>query len=123
MTSKRAQIKGILREGTQELEQFQNKVLRPILKTQHDLLLQSFQWYLAQRKIDFSNSTSQAQVKHINSILSKDIAYKNKQVGMIIGHFTLEEYEDYKKHSGEYNRRILQMLKKRLKDTLVGKVD
>jgi len=116
---KRAQIKGIVREDTQELERFQNQVLRPILKTQHNLLLQSFHSYLEQRKIDFSTANSRIQTKHIDSILSKDIAYKNLQIGMILGHFTLEEYEDYKKHSGEYNRRILQMLKKRLKDTLV----
>lgn len=119
MTSKRAKIKGIVREDTQELERFQNEVLRPILKTQHDLLLQSFQNYLEQRRIDFSNAKKAIQEKHIDSILSKDIAYKNLQIGIVIGHFTLEEFEEYKKYSGEYNRRILQMLKKRLKDTLI----
>jgi hypothetical protein len=119
MTSKRAQIKGIVREDTQTLERFQNQVLRPLLKTQHDLLIESFQTYVAQRKIDFSGANSKTQEKHIDAILSKDIAYKNLQIGMIVGHFTLEEYKDYKQHSGEYNRRILQMLKKRLKDTLV----
>jgi hypothetical protein len=118
--AKRAQIKGIVREDTQEVERFQNQVLRPLLKTQHDLLMESFHNYLQQRKIDFSKATTQTQTKHIDSILSKDIAYKNLQIGMIVGHFTLEEYEAYKKHSGEYNRRILQMLKKRLKDTLIS---
>lgn len=117
--TKRAKIKGIVREDTQELELFQNEVLRPILKTQHELLIQSFQSYLEHRRIDFSSINNQIKEKHINAILSKDIAYKNKQIGMIIGHFTLEEYSMYKIHSGEYNRRILQMLKKRLKDTLL----
>ena len=115
----RAKIKGIVREDTKELEQFQNQVLRPILKTQHDLLIESFQTYLKQRKIDFSGCTSQTKIKHIESILSKDIAYKNQQIGMIVGRFNLEEFHSYKIHAGEYNRRILQMLKKRLKDTLV----
>ena len=118
--TERAKIKGIVREDTRELERFQNEVLRPILKTQHELLIQSFQAYLKQRKIDFSKLNHQTQEKHINSILSKDTAYKNLQVGMIVGHFTLEEFTNYKEHSGEYNRRILQMLKKRLKDTLIS---
>ena len=120
MKTKRAKIKGIVRKDTQELEHFQNSVLRPILKGQHELLIQSFQNYLEQRKIDFSNIKTEQKENHINSILSKDIAYKNLQIGMIIGQFTTEEFELYKLHSGEYNKRILQMLKKRLKDTLIG---
>ncbi len=120
MKEKRVEIKGIVREDTQELEQFQNSVLRPILKGQHKLLIQSFQNYLQQRKIDFSNINTERKEKHINSILSKDIAYKNLQIGMIIGQFTSEEFELYILHSGEYNKRVLQMLKNRLKDTVIG---
>ena len=117
--TKRAHIKGIVREDTKELEWFQNEALRPILKTQHDLFVESFLHYLQQRKIDFSNGTSHTQEKHIEAILSKDIAYKNLQIGIVVGQFTREEYAEYKVMSGEYNRRILQMLKKRLKDTLI----
>lgn len=75
---------------------------------------------MQQRKIDFSNINTERKEKHINSILSKDIAHKNLQIGMIIGQFTSEEFELYTLHSGEYNKRVLQMLKKRLKDTLIG---
>lgn len=117
---KRVEIKGIVRKDTQELEKFQNEVLRPILKGQHELLIESFQYYLTQRKIDFSNLKKETKEKHINSILSKDIAYKNLQIGIVVGQFSVEEFHTYRLHSGEFNKRILQMLKKRLKDTLVG---
>ncbi len=117
--AKRESIKGIVNLDTKELELFQNEVLRPILKANHELLIDSFQLYLKHRKIDFFNSNKETKEKHINSILSKDIAYKNVQVGIVIGQFDKKEFQLYSLHSAEYNKRILQMLKKRLKDTLV----
>ena len=45
----------LINEATTEIESFQNKTLRPIIKMQHDLLILSFQNYLVKRKIDFLN--------------------------------------------------------------------
>jgi hypothetical protein len=119
MSDRRKAIKGIVKQDTKKLERFQNEVLRPILKQQHDLLLQSFTIYLQKRKIDFEKLSIEQKEKHIESILSKDIAFKNMQAGMIVGRFTSEEFQRFNEHSSEYSRRILQMLKKRLKDTLL----
>lgn len=119
MSNRREAIKGIVKKDTLELEQFQNQVLRPILKGQHDLLIANFQYYTEQRKINFENCKDNLKSKHIEAILSKDIAFKNLQLGLVIGHFTNEEYAVYTFNSAEYNKRILQMLKKRLKDTFV----
>ncbi len=119
MSGKRPKIKGIVKPNTQKSERFQNEVLRPILKQQHELLIQSFAIYLQKRKIHFENLTLEKKEKHIDSILSKDIAFKNLQVGIILGRFTPEEFERFNQDSNEYSRRILQMLKKRLKDTLI----
>lgn len=119
MADSRSTIQGIIKPNTKELERFQNEVLRPILKQQHDLLLQSFRTYLQKRKIVFERISTEQKEKHIQSILSKDIAFKNMQVGMIVGRFTTEEFQLFNEHASEYSRRILQMLKKRLKDTLL----
>jgi superoxide dismutase len=119
MSEQRPAIKGIVKSNTQTLERFQNEVLRPILKQQHNLLIQNFTVYLEKRKIDFENLSLEKKEKHIDSILSKDIAFKNMQVGIIVGRFTLEEFAHFTENSNEYSRRILQMLKKRLKDTLL----
>lgn len=119
MSDRRRTIKGIVKSDTKELERFQNEVLRPILKQQHELFIQSFTVYLEKRKVNFDALSSELKENHIISILSKDIAYKNIQIGMIVGQFTLEELGYYHQNSNEYKKRILQMLKKRLKDTLL----
>jgi len=119
MSNRRHAIKGIVKSDTKELEKFQNEVLRPILKQQHTLLMQSFMIYLEKRKVNFDSLSLEVKEKHITSILSKDIAYKNLQIGIIVGQFTLEDFARYQENPNEFNKRILQMLKKRLKDTLL----
>jgi len=112
---KRPELKGLVLDGTKDVEQFQNEVLRPILKMQHLLLIAFFSDYLKKRKITFSEVTPKQQQNYIESALSKDIGYKNFQLGIVTGQLSLEEYSFYKKNSSELNKRILQMLKKRLK--------
>lgn len=115
---KRPELKGLVLNGTKDVEQFQNEVLRPILKMQHSLLIAFFSNYLTKRKITFSEITPKQQQNYIESALSKDIGYKNFQLGIVTGQLSLEEYSFYKKNSSELNKRILQMLKKRLKESI-----
>ena len=44
-------LKNLIKEGTSELEYFQNITIRPIIKMQHDLLILSLSNYLKKRKI------------------------------------------------------------------------
>lgn len=115
---KRPELKGLVLNGTKDIEQFQNEVLRPILKMQHPLLIAFFSDYLTKRKITFLEVTPKQQQNYIESALSKDIGYKNFQLGIVTGQLSLEEYSFYKKNSSELNKRILQMLKKRLKESI-----
>ena len=112
-------IQDLILDGTNEMERFQNNTLRPIIKMQHDILIISFQKYLEKRKIDFSNSTTSKKSGYINSSFTKDIAYKNIIIGTIIGHFSIEEYHFYDKNSSEIHRRIIKIIQKRIKDTLI----
>jgi hypothetical protein len=50
--------------------------------------------------------------------LIKDQKLRNYLKGIVIGHFTLEEYGIYKKQSSELSKRMINMLKERLKDQL-----
>ena len=109
----------MINSGTQEVEKFQNQVLRPVLKQQHHLLLAHFHTILQRRKISFDSLSTEDKDQLINTMLSKDNTFKNIQTGMIIGLLDLNEFKCYERHQKEYNRRILQMLKKRLKDALV----
>ncbi len=47
-------IADLLNDGTLEIEKFQNEVIRPIIKMQHNLFVGVFKNYLQKRKIDFS---------------------------------------------------------------------
>jgi hypothetical protein len=100
-------------------EKFQNTTLRQVIKLQHPLLIALFKDYAITRKTVLSTLTEQRIKRFIESALSKDIAFKNKMIGLIVGQFTLEEFEFYKNASSEFNKRIFAIIKKRLKDSLV----
>lgn len=102
--------------GNDEL--FQNQTLRPILKLQNDLLLASFQNYILKAKNRFYELTKEARLDYITNAIQKDVKYRNVLKGMILGQFTLEEYEAYSKNSSALNKRVMTMAIKRLQDQM-----
>ena len=48
-------LKNLIKEGTSDLEYFQNITIRPIIKMQHHLLILSLNNYLKKRKISLEN--------------------------------------------------------------------
>lgn len=115
----RPQIKGIstLKHQRQE-EVFQNEVLRPILKLQHDLLLLFFESHTLKKKLVFTNLSTLKKKALLDEIFKKDSQFKIELRGLIIGHFTTEEYLDYQKMTTELNKRILSMAKERVLSTM-----
>jgi len=99
-------------------ERFQNQTLRPILKLQNDLLLVSFQNYIVKAKNRFHELTKEARLNYIENAIQKDGKYRNTLKGMIMGQFTLEEYEAYSTNSSALNKRIMSMAVKRLQDQM-----
>jgi|TARA_B110000908_G_scaffold30468_1_gene36072 hypothetical protein len=100
-------------------EKFQNTTLRQVIKMQHPLIISLFQDYAITRKTILNTLTEQRIKRFIESALSKDIAFKNKMIGLIVGQFTVEEFDFYKKSPSEFNKRIFTIIKKRLKDSLL----
>lgn len=115
----RPQLSDLVNTGTLEIEKFQNEAIRPIIKMQHNLLIILFKNYIKKRKIDFHNLKIEKQKAKINSILTKDIIFKNLILGSIIGHFSDEELTLYLKDSSELKKRILQIIKQRLQDSFI----
>lgn len=105
-----------LAHETTAAEQFQNSCLRPILKLQNELLIALFRRYIVSRKGKFNQLAETAKAAYIADNIKKDLKFKNLLIGTIIGHFTLEEYQLYQSHAAELNRRISNMLIKRLQD-------
>lgn len=100
------------------MEKFQNEVIRPVIKMQHDLLIASFQNYLQKRKIDFSTLIDKKKRSKISSIFKTDNNYKNLVLGFILGQFSMEEFSFYIGNPSEINRRILQIVTQRLQDSV-----
>lgn len=99
-------------------ERFQNQTLRPLLKLQNDLLLASFRNYIKKTKNAFYELKLEKRIDYITNAIQKDIKYRNSLKGMIIGQFTLEEYEQYIQNSSALNKRMMNMVIKRLQDQI-----
>tara|TARA_B110000444_G_scaffold48734_1_gene44572 strand:- start:514 stop:897 length:384 start_codon:yes stop_codon:yes gene_type:complete len=112
-------LKNLINSNTSDLERFQNEVLRPIIKMQNNLLITFFKNYIKNRKIEFNKLGVEFQEKKINSILTKDVNFKNILIGSIIGHLEENEIEIYFKSKTEINKRIIQIIKQRLQDNLI----
>ena len=101
-------------ESMSKDEHFQNTTLRPILVLQNDLFVEVFKNYIFKHKNIFSTLTTKKQVEYIENAIQKDTKLRNSLKGMIIGHFTLEEYKGYITNSSALNKRMMQLVKERL---------
>ncbi len=95
-------------------EQIQNEILRPILKSQNSLLLLLFENYLRKKKVDWERYAQEDKVKYIENTLRKDFQFRGVLLGTIVGHFTPAQYQLYQPLEEELNKRIMNMMSKRL---------
>ncbi len=91
---------------TSEFERFQNRTLRPILKFQNDLLTEIFKDYLQKRKAVFYKLSKEQQKEYVSKAVRQDLKFRNLVIGLVIGHFTAEEYLSFRSQEKELTRRI-----------------
>jgi hypothetical protein len=99
-------------------EEFQNMVLRPIIKMQSDLLMAHISAKVKSLKIEWEGMKPIKKTEALTTLMTKDQAFKSEIVGMVIGQFDLEEYTTYLKMQKEINRRITQIVLNRGIDKL-----
>jgi hypothetical protein len=104
----------ILHDAMSAEEYFQNATLRPVIKSQNDLIIAVFKNYIAKHKNVFYELSTQKQLDYIENAIHKDMKFRNSVKGMIIGMFTLEEYENYTMNSSALNKRMMNLVKERL---------
>jgi hypothetical protein len=97
-------------------EVFQNQVLRPILKLQNDLFINVFKNYITKYKNDFYSYSVEKKLAYIENSIHKDIKFRNSLKGIVIGLFTIAEYDNYIQNSSSLNKRMMNMLIERLKN-------
>ncbi|WGF91946.1 glyoxalase [Aequorivita marisscotiae] len=100
-------------------ESFQNKTLRPVIKLQHPLLLAAFKNYVTKHKNVFYGLSVEKKLDYIENAIHKDMKFRNSLKGIVIGQFTLEEFDCYIQNSSALNKRMMNIVKERLKDNLL----
>ena len=99
-------------------ERFQNETIRPILKLQNPLFILVFKNYIEKRKRVFYDLSLDEKMIYIESNIVKDQNFHNSLKGIIIGHFTVAEYRQYLLNFSSLNKRMMNMLIKRLQNQI-----
>ena len=111
----RPQIKTIKNTNTtSETELFQNYTLRPIIKQQSDLLRSFLDITIQQNNVNFPQLSLNKQQEYIETLFLKNLSFKNRLIGIVIGNFSKEEFYQYSKNEKELNKRVLQIIKNRM---------
>ena len=99
-------------------ESFQNDTIRPIIKLQSPVLIETYRNYIIKHKNVFYELSNDKKLDYIENSINKNQKFRNLLKGMIIGLFTIEEYHTYKKNSSSLNKRMMNIILKRLQDNL-----
>ena len=97
-------------------ERFQNTTIRPILKLQNPLLVAAFINYANKHKGVFYELSIEKRMQYIETAVCKDQKFRNSLKGMLIGQFTVEEYQLYISNSSKHNKRMMNLVIARLQD-------
>ena len=99
---------------TKAEEEFQNVSLRPIIKQVHKVLIMHFCAHLKTKQNTYFKLSDIDKSKYIIKIFESDSAYKKELRGIIIGHFTTDEFNKYLSFKPEVHRRINKIVLQRL---------
>lgn len=103
------------------VEAFQNEVIRPILKFQNELLQAVFLSNPLVLKRKFEQLDTEKKQELIYDTIQHHSPTKNSLIHIVIGLFTIEEFEAYSVNRKAINKRIITMITERLIDQLVHK--
>ena len=119
MEKVRPKLPDALSEGElKEEELFQNMVLRPVIKMQHDLLIMRVKSHFRSKRILFNLMDNKKRTEAIIQAFQSDHNLKKEIQGMITGQLSLAEFQQYLKSERSINKRIIQMVRNRMIDSL-----
>ena len=104
-------------ESMTDVEKFQNDVIRPILKYQHDVIVGYAISKAVNRNSKFSNLIAIEKERYLDKVTLKDSKIKQELNGMVLGLMTVEEMNKYLAIESEYKRRINTMIRERIVST------
>lgn len=109
---------GMVTDRSSAEEKFQNQTLRPILKFQNDLFIEVFRNYATKQKSVFFTLNPEKKMNYIENVIQKDIKFRNSLKGIVIGMFTISEYQEYIVNSSNLNKRMMNLLIERIKSQI-----
>ena len=109
---------GVVSQVMSPDEQFQNQTLRPILKFQNQLLLSLFIEYCKKQKNVFFKLPTDQKIQYITHALQRDLKFRSFIIGIVVGLFTLREFEIYAQNVSTCNKRISNLTIERLSSQL-----
>ena len=101
-------------ETMQLEERFQNQTIRPIVKFQNNLIIEIFKNYTKKYKSVFYTLSIEKRVEYIEKAFLKDTKLKHILKGVVIGLFTINEYNVYANNTAALNKRIISIIKDRI---------
>lgn len=107
-----------LGRSVSEVEEFQNQVLRPILKFQNDLLISLTKYYLARHHKNFNALKTSAQETVLIQASKQDPELRNQLIYPVVSLLTEDELVTYHTHRAELNKRIAQMATERVRSQM-----
>ncbi|MEM9896493.1 MAG: hypothetical protein AAF789_09005 [Bacteroidota bacterium] len=118
-SSNRPFIESIRRDlSVNDAEKLQNETIRPIVKKLHSLLMQHLAKSIASKGTDFKNYSPEQQRAYLEKFLTKDQSMINQIKGMILGHFSHEEFTLFYANRIETGKRMIAIVRKRAKEHL-----
>jgi hypothetical protein len=104
------------------IQLFQDTTLRPILKFQHELILAVYHEYLITHKINFEHLTSTQKNTKIEQSLKQNQTLQSILKGLILALFDETEIAFWMDNKDEINKRIQQLMIKRIQSAFEQKI-
>ena len=107
-------ITGTVKSEMSTEEYFQNSVLRPIIKFQNDMIIAVFLNFSNKYKNVFFDLSAEKKITYIENAIAKDSRFRNSLKDMVVGLFTVDEYNQYIPNASALNKRMTGIIKERL---------
>ena len=102
-----------------DIEKFHHQVLRPILKFQNELILESFLSEMRRFKIDFEKLSKNEKQNKIQSTFHSNQKFQMFLLGQITALFTIDEFQFYVENRSQMKKRILEMAAERVRSQVI----
>ena len=97
---------------------FQQLVLRPLLKLQHAVLLATVADFAHEYRLPLAAAPATEAQQVLGELLARNTRLRATVVGLVVGLLTRPELAFYRQHRNELNRRLLDLAQQRVGSSL-----